>query len=229
MAILGDIIWSSSRVLSIEWLLTFLPPLWSETLYPKKKTNLDNLSSRKTKILWGYCYPMGRHHGQKLFLFGKWPSQDAIIHEGDTKRLPLMALASLLCMVAKKIIGVIQTPLRLCEHPQTPRLSQFYSPKRTHRLGRACISESFSLFLSFLLLNWNQAADKPSSSSLGMISKKWILRENAHSNFAVLCVCVWGGVLSFSRPWTLWAWGFQYAVLEDPSISLPAHDLPMGA
>lgn len=152
MAILGDIIWSSSRVLSIEWLLTFLPPLWSETLYPKRKTNLDNLSSRKTKILWVYCYAMGRH-GQKLFLFRKWPSQDAIIHERDTKRLPLMALASLLCMVAQKIISVIQTPLRLCTHPQTPRLLQFYSPKCTYRLGHACILESFLLFLSFLLLN----------------------------------------------------------------------------
>lgn len=134
MAILRDIIWSSSRILSIEWLLTFLPPPWSETLYPKRKTNLDTLSSRKTKILWGYCYPMGRNC---FCLENNGLHKMVIIHERNTRCLPLMVLASLLCMVTQ----------RLCTHPPTPPLSQFCSPKCTHRLECSCVPESSSLSL----------------------------------------------------------------------------------
>lgn len=55
----------------------------------------------------------------------------AIIREKDTKCLPLMVLASLLCMVAQKIIGVIQTPLQLHTHTHTLR-SHSLAPQNTH-------------------------------------------------------------------------------------------------
>lgn len=50
-----------------------------------QEENIPLLCSRKTKILWGY-YPIGRHHNQKLFLFGKWLSEDGY-YSSNRKRI----------------------------------------------------------------------------------------------------------------------------------------------
>lgn len=140
MVILEDIIWSSSRVLSIEWLLTFLPPLWSETLYPKRKTNLDNLSSRKSKIFWGYCYPIGRHHGQKLFLFEKqWPSQNGHYTWKRHKMFAFNGFGKLALHGCSEDHRCYPNSFAAPHTHSYPPLSQPCSSKHTHRLGHSCV------------------------------------------------------------------------------------------
>lgn len=196
---------------------------------PRGKQTSITLRSRKTKILWGYCYSIGSHHNQKLFLFGKWFSQDGQ-DAWKKQTMHFLVLASLLCMTAQRTIGVIQTLPGLCTHTLTPPpLTALFPKMHTWALafmclGKLCTIPFFSSFqLDSSVIIKGKAADKSSSMYMKLNS------SIEHSQQNLQCC-----VLPSSRPWTLWMWGLHSAVLEDPSTLsvLPAHGCPqftMGA